>query len=154
MPIEKWREWLELIALITVVASLLALIFELRQTQVSLRSQAYQARAFDGIAWNMELAKDASLRDMQDRFGDADFDAASLGPSEWAIAYRLITTVRIDLDNEHYQYHAGFLDESFYIGGSCHPGKNSRPKWIAYWQRIESRNSSDCYWPESAAQAF
>ena len=56
MSVEKWREWIELVALITVVGSLVALIVELRQTQVALRAQAYQARAFDGIQWNMDLA--------------------------------------------------------------------------------------------------
>jgi len=122
---------MELIALIAVVASLIALVVELRQTQVALRAQAYQARAFDGIAWNMEFAKDAGIRDMQDRFYDPDFDPSSLSPSELAIARRLITIVRIDLDNEHYQFQSGFLDESFYYGETVERIRSNAPLWRA-----------------------
>ncbi|NHA14018.1 hypothetical protein [Thioalkalivibrio sp. XN279] len=131
MSVEKWRDWMELIALIAVVASLIALVVELRQTQVALRAQAYQARAFDGIAWNMEFAKDASIRDMQDRFYEPDFDPDSLSPSELSIARRLITIVRIDLDNEHYQFQSGFLDESFYQGETVPRIRSNAPLWRA-----------------------
>jgi hypothetical protein len=67
MPIERWKDWFELIALVAVIGSLIAVVVELRQTQTAMRAQAYQARAFDGIEWNMELAKDESLRSMQAR---------------------------------------------------------------------------------------
>jgi hypothetical protein len=131
MSVEKWRDWMELIALITVVGSLMALVVELRQTQLALRAQAYQARAFDGIAWNMEFAKDASIRDMQDRFYEPDFDPASMDPSELSIAKRLITIVRIDLDNEHYQFQSGLLDESFYYGETVERIRSNAPLWRA-----------------------
>ena len=131
MSVEKWREWIELVALITVVGSLVALIVELRQTQVALRAQAYQARAFDGIQWNMDLAKDASIREMQDRFTDPEFDPTSLSPSEWSVASRLITVVRIDLDNEHYQFQSGFLDAGFYYGETVERIRARAPIWRA-----------------------
>lgn len=129
MSIEKWRDWFELIALIAVVGSLLALVVELRQTQVALRAQAYQARAFDGIGWNMELAQDAVIRDIQERLDDPAFDPASLESSEWSIAKRLINIVRIDLDNEHYQFQSGFLDSGFYYGETVERIRASAPIW-------------------------
>lgn len=89
MTIEKWRDWIELVALIAVVGSLFALVVELRQTQTAMRAQAYQVRAFD---------------------------LATLTPTERSRVNRLITTVRIDLDNEHFQYQSGFLDPGFYQG--------------------------------------
>ncbi len=131
MSIEKWREWFELIALVAVVGSLLAVVLELQQTQAALRAQAYQARAFDGIEWNFELAKDPVMRDMQDRFDDPDFDPNALSPSDWALARRLVTIVRIDLDNEHYQYQSGFLDASFYYGETVERIRNRAPIWRA-----------------------
>ena len=131
MSIQKWREWLELIALVTVVGSLVALIIELQQTQVALRAQAYQARAFDGIQWNLEIAKNASIRDIQDRLSDPDLDLNTLSPSEWSVAARLINMVRIDLDNEHYQFQSGFLDSSFYYGETVERIRSNAPLWRA-----------------------
>jgi hypothetical protein len=74
MTIEKWRDWFELIALVAVVGSLVAVVVELRQTQTAMRAQAYQARAFNGIEWNFEFAKDEALNSMQEKLDDPDFD--------------------------------------------------------------------------------
>jgi hypothetical protein len=129
MTIEKWREWMELIALIAVVGSLFALVVELRQTHTAMRAQAYQARAFDGIAWNFELSKNDVIRDMQDRLEDPAFDLATLTPAEKSIAVRLVTIVRIDLDNEHFQYQSGFLDPGFYQGETVPRIRAAAPIW-------------------------
>ena len=146
MSIEQWRDWFELVALVAVVGSLLAVVVELQQTQAALRAQAYQARAFDGIEWNFELAKDHVIRDMQDRFNEPDFDPRALSPSDWALALRLITIVRIDLDNEHYQYQSGFLDASFYHGETVERIRSSAPIWRAMYlvsPRTEFREEVD-----------
>ena len=129
MSIEKWKDWFELIALVAVVGSLIAVVVELRQTQTAMQAQAYQARAFDGIEWNMELAKDESLRSMQARLDSTDFDPATLNPSELALAKRLMTIVRIDLDNEHFQYQSGLLDVGFYHGETVNWIKHAAPIW-------------------------
>ena len=131
MSLDKWRDWFELIALVAVVGSLLALVVELRQTQKAMQAQAYQARAFDGIAWNFELAKDTLIREMQDRLDGPDFDPTTLDQSELSIAYHLISIVRIDLDNEHYQYQSGFLDSDFYQGETVERIRASAPIWRA-----------------------
>jgi len=131
MSLDKWRDWFELIALVAVVGSLLALVVELRQTQKAMQAQAYQARAFDGIAWNLELAKDTLIRDVQDRLDGPDFDPTTLDQSQLSIAYYLITIVRIDLDNEHYQYQSGFLDSDFYQGETVERIRASAPIWRA-----------------------
>lgn len=102
MTIEKWRDWIELVALIAVVGSLFALVVELRQTQTAMRAQAYQVRAFD---------------------------LATLTPTERSRVNRLITTVRIDLDNEHFQYQSGFLDPGFYQGETVQRIKGAAPIW-------------------------
>jgi hypothetical protein len=51
MSIERWKDWFELIALVAVIGSLIAVVVELRQTQTqtAMQVQAYQARAFNGI---------------------------------------------------------------------------------------------------------
>ena len=129
MTLEKWRDWIELIALIAVVGSLLALVLELRQTQTAMRAQAYQARAFDGIAWNLESAKNNVIRELQDKLGDTTFDLETLTPTERSIAVRLINIVRIDLDNEHFQYQSGFLDPGFYHGETVPRIRENAPIW-------------------------
>jgi hypothetical protein len=116
MSIERWKDRFELIALVAVIGSLIAVVVELRQTQTAMRAQAYQARAFDGIKWNIELAKDESLRSMQARLDSTDFDPATFSQSELSLAKHLMTIVRIDLDNEHFQFQSGLLDPGFYHG--------------------------------------
>jgi len=112
MSIERWKDRFELIALVAVIGSLIAVVVELRQTQTTMQAEAYQARAFNGIEWNMELAKDESLRSMQARLDSADFDPATLSQSEISLAKHLMTITRIDLDNEHFQYQSGLLDST------------------------------------------
>ena len=94
-----------------------------------MRAQAYQARAFDGIEWNMDLAKDESLRNMQERLDNPDFDPESLSQSELPLAKHLMTIVRIDLDNEHFQYQSGLLDPGFYHGETIYWIKQAAPIW-------------------------
>ncbi len=129
MSIERWKDWFELMALVAVIGSLIAVVVELQQTQTAMQAQAYQARAFDGIEWNMELAKDESLRSMQARLDSADFDPATLSESELSLAKRLMTIVRIDLDNEHFQYQSGLLDPGFYHGETVNWIRHAAPIW-------------------------
>jgi hypothetical protein len=129
MSIEKWKDWFELIALVAVIGSLIAVVVELRQTQTVMQAQVYQARAFDGIEWNMELAKDESLRGMQTQLDSAEFDPATLTPSELSLARHLMTIVRIDLDNEHFQYQSGLLDPGVYHGETVIWIKQAAPRW-------------------------
>ena len=74
MSIEKFRDWFELIALVAVVGSLIAVVVELRQTQTAMQASVYQARAFNGIEYNWELAKDESMRMLQEYLYSEEFD--------------------------------------------------------------------------------
>jgi len=59
VKLENWKDTAELVALFAVVASLIAIILELRQTQNALEASAYQERAFDAISQNYStLAND------------------------------------------------------------------------------------------------
>jgi hypothetical protein len=129
MTMNKWKDLFEMIALVAVVGSLVAVVVELQQTQTSMRAQAYQARAFDGIAWNMELARDPSINRLQTLLDSGEFDAASLSEEERQAIGRLITIVRIDLDNEHFQYQSGLLDPGFYHGETVLRIQESAPIW-------------------------
>ena len=51
-----WKETAELIGILAIVASLIALVMELRQTQSALSAQTYQARAIDAIGELLYIA--------------------------------------------------------------------------------------------------
>jgi hypothetical protein len=82
MNITKWKDLAELVALIAVVGSLTAVAIELRQTQGALQAQAYQARAFDGIALNLEIAKNERLARPDELIYSPDIDPTQLSPIE------------------------------------------------------------------------
>ena len=131
MNITKWKELAETVALIAVVGSLIAVAFELRQTQGALQAQAYQARAFDGIAWNAVLAQNEELDRLSDLVFSSEFNPDDLSDIEYRKVRALLTVTRIDLDNEHYQYQKGFLDPGFYHGETVERIRTEAPLWRA-----------------------
>ena len=135
MSIDKFRDWFELIALVAVVGSLIAVVVELRQTQTAMQAQVYQARAFNGIEYNWELAKDDRLRDMQEFLYSEEFDPSTLSESELSLARNLMTIIRIDLDNEHFQFQSGLLDPGFYHGETVYWIKYAAPIWRSLGDR-------------------
>ena len=125
MTIQKWKDVAELIALVAVVVSLIALVIELRQTQDALQAQTYQDRAFDQIDLNLDQAKNPQLTII---FQD-DFDRENLTRAEFTVAINMLNVKMIDADNEHYQYQRGFLDEEFYYGNTVRGIMRWGPIW-------------------------
>jgi len=134
MNIAKWKDLAELVALVAVVGSLLAVAIELRQTQGALQAQAYQSRAFDGIATNLALAQDDELARLEELIYSPDIDPAELSPEERRRVSRILNVIRIDLDNEHFQYQKGLLDPGFYHGESVEWIRVAAPVWRAFGQ--------------------
>ena len=102
-----------IVANVGVIASIVFLGFEIHQTQLAMQSQAFQARALDAIAWDFEIAKDENLRKIQYQLDFGEFDPSSLTESEHQIAFYLVDLIKVDVDNEHYQYEQGFLAEEY-----------------------------------------
>ena len=125
MNIQKWKDVAELIALVAVVGSLIALVIELRQTQDALQAQTYQDRAFDQIDQFLDQAKNPQLTILFQE----DFDRENLTPTEHIIAINMLHVTMIDADNEHYQYQRGFLDEEFYYGNTVRGIMRWGPVW-------------------------
>jgi hypothetical protein len=135
MTIQKWKDVAELIALVAVVGSLIAVVIELRQTQDALQAQTYQDRAFDAIDWHMNVAKNPQLSILN----QDDFDRENLTRTEYTIAFNLLLATMIDLDNEYYQYQHGFLDQDFYYGDTVQGIVRMGPVWRKFGLR-ESRS--------------
>ena len=112
MSLQNWKDSAELIALVAVIGSLIAVVYELRQTQVALRAQTYQERAFDAIDLHLTVAANPDLT--PEGFYSGEIDIDQLSPDERESVVSLYTAMMIDLDNEHYQYEIGFLDEEFF----------------------------------------
>ena len=74
MNVANWKDAAELVALVTVVLSLVAVVIELRQTQAALQAEAYQSRALDGIATNLALAEDDELNRLEELIYSPDFE--------------------------------------------------------------------------------
>ncbi len=129
MTTTKWKDIAEIVALFAVVASLIAVAFELRQTQAALQAQAYQTRASEAFLTHMEMAQHPELDILFKRSLAADFDPASLTESELAQLERLYFAIRTDVDNEFYQYQQGYLDPEFYERATVADIKEFAPRW-------------------------
>ena len=128
MNLRNFKDVAELVALVALVGSLIAVTVELRQTQSALESQTYQDRAFDAIAWHLEVARNPHFHAL----GEPGFDLEELSETEYVIALNLAYTSLIDLDNEHYQYQRGFLEEAFYQGDTVKGIRTYAPIWRAF----------------------
>ena len=138
MNVANWKDAAELVALVAVVLSLVAVVIELRQTQAALQAEAYQSRALDGIATNLALAEDDELNRLEELIYSPDFEPEALSAQERRKLSRILNIIRIDLDNEHYQYQKGLLDPGFYRGESVEWIRVAAPVWRAFGQ-VEPR---------------
>ena len=129
MTINKWKDIAETAALIAVVASLIVVAVELRQTQVALQAQAYQTRAFQAFDFHTSMADKPELEELLRRSWEDDFQVESLTTEERYKLERLYYSFRIDVDNEHYQYQKGLLDRSFYLTTTVRDIKLFAPVW-------------------------
>lgn len=135
MAVQKLKDIAELIALVAVVGSLVAVAIELRQTQDALQAQTYQDRAFDAIEWHFDVANNPQLSII---FRE-DVDLENLTPTEYTVAFNMAIASMIDLDNEYYQYQQGFLDQEFYYGDTVGGIARMAPIWRKFGLR-ESRS--------------
>jgi hypothetical protein len=127
MKSQSWKDYAELIALVALVGTLIAVVVELRQTQAALQAQTYQDRAFDAIDFQFRAAANPVILNLVP--ASASLDPKELSTEEFESISRFWNAVRIDLDNEYYQYQRGFLEESFYLGSTQAEIKESAPIW-------------------------
>lgn len=114
MRLERWQFVVEMAGMAAVVASLVALIVELGQTQAALAASTYQARAFDSIESNEFVAESEHLAPLLARFDPSDPDVLdALTPEERLRLTTFFSAVRTDADNEHYQHELGFLGDEY-----------------------------------------
>jgi hypothetical protein len=144
----NWKAIAELVGLAAIVASLVALIFELRQTQSAITAATYQARALDSISDSRYLAEsEHMLRILVETETAKDTEAiARLSEIDRARLRAYLRAEAHDLDNEYYQYQHGFLDQGFFEDVTKRSIERMAPRWRAmriYEGRREFRRFVD-----------
>ena len=113
----NWKDIAELIGIAAIVASLVFVGLELRQTQSALIASTYQARAFDAMSSSRDLADSEYIGPILATIDIEDEQSLDSLSSEeiWRLRQYYVSRM-IDLDNEFYQYQNGYLDEEFFEG--------------------------------------
>ncbi len=128
-----WKDTAEIIGILAIVASLIALVIELRQTQSALSAETYQARAIDAIGELLIVADSEHLAPIltKTNFG-ADFEAVgNLSAGDRLRLQHYLRARMIDWDNEHYQYQSGFMDADFFAATTTRYVREWAPRWRA-----------------------
>lgn len=112
MDTSKLNDWLQVIGIFAVFASLIFVGLEMRQAHKISLSQAYQSRTSAAAEWNSALAANPSaLSALRKSSGGQDGD---LTDEEYDALYRSLLGVIYLYDNAHYQYQQGFVTEGFW----------------------------------------
>ena len=130
----NWKDIAELVGIAAIVASLIALTMELRQTQSALAAATYQARALDTIAGDRFLIESEYLLPLLAKTNDGRDSDAIEGLSQVdRVRLRAYFRAEIaDIDNEYYQYKNGFLDEGFFQDVTINSIRRTAPRWRAF----------------------
>ena len=133
----NWKDIAELLGIAAIVASLVAVAFQLKQTQAALIATTYQSRAFDAIAEAQYVAdSDHLLPILVKTQSGADVEAiAILSDSERILLRHFLRARMIAWDNKYYQYQNGFLDEDFFE----HTTKEAVSRWAPRWRAVGIR---------------
>ncbi len=131
MTKSSWKETVELVGLMAIVASLIALVIELRQTQTALSAETYQSRAIDGIGEALYVAESEHLVPILTATNNgADYEAvAKLDADDRLRLLNYLRARMIDSDNEHYQYQNGYLDAGYFEATTTRLVREFAPRW-------------------------
>ena len=113
MDSAKLNDWLQVIGMFGVLAGLVFVGLELRQShQIALAAQ-YQARTSDTMGlWE-------TLLDSGFDFSSSEKPLEQLSRSEFDSRFALNNWVWISLDNHHYQHQSGFFSEEAWRGSKA-----------------------------------
>ncbi len=113
MDSAKLNDWLQVIGVFGVIASLIFVGLQLRQThQIALAAQ-YQARTSDTMGlWEAML-------DSGFDFSASEKPVAELSRSEFDSRFAVNNWVWVSLDNHHYQHQSGFFSEEAWRGSKA-----------------------------------
>jgi len=106
----KLKEWLEIIGIFGVIASLVFVGLEMRQSQKIALSAAYQARSDSSMVIRMAAVESETLQSANGKLREGK-EFEDLSPEELSAVIDLMAGNMIYLENMHYQYVNGFISE-------------------------------------------
>jgi hypothetical protein len=108
----KLNDWMQVVGIFAVVASLIFVGLEMRQAQEISMSQAYQSRAAAVVEWDSAFAANPAALSASRKAADGAAD--EITPEEYgALRYTLLGVFNL-YDNAHYQYQKGFVSQEFW----------------------------------------
>lgn len=140
MNTQKLNDWLQLVGMAGVIASLIFVGLQLRQTQRIAMSDAYQTRAYGSVEMNMATTMSPKLLSAQVKLWSGKQDR--LQPEEIvALAHEFYANMDT-LENNEYQFRSGFLSEDHWLKNvdqlRC---RFSQPIYREFWEPYEYRKS-------------
>jgi hypothetical protein len=147
----RFRDWVEIVATIGVVLSLLFVGYEIRQNTAMARGQARQELASLNQEWLLTLGQDAEYEALWHKVWGAGDDTAEnpevfdqLTDPEYRRAWFIMTMHLRRLENVYFQFREGLVDESALNSyGFASVEMFRRPQFHHYWVETNSRAGFD-----------
>ncbi len=121
MDSSKLNEWMQVVGIFAVVASLVFVGLQMRQSEEIAIAAIYQERSATGIDFFKDLAQSEIQRRVYGerlvgRWGLPSGLDENTSTEEFGSQYLFARAGMLTFDNVHFQYEAGFLSEEAWIG--------------------------------------
>ncbi len=110
MNTEKLNDWMQVVGIFALVASLIFVGLEMRQSHRIALSAAYQARADSSMTLRMASLDSETLQSAKAKLGQG-MGLDQLTPEEAVVVRDRWNAQLVYLENMHYQYVSGFISE-------------------------------------------
>ena len=112
MPTRSWKDYAELVGLFALVVSIVLLTFEIQQTRLAIKGEAFLARAAIGAESDIDIAASDYLPAIEVKYVAEELE--SLTPEERERFVLVANAAKTRHDAYFYQYELGLLEEDFY----------------------------------------
>lgn len=124
---DRFNDWLTLIANIGVVLGLIAVVMELRHSSQVAEVEAYQSRISEIQEINLELALSNELPLLLEKFDTQGAD--SLSPVERRRVRAWYNVILRQMQGQYFQYQNGFLERQVVENSLSYISKTLYAKW-------------------------
>ena len=114
MDSAKLNDWMQVVGIFAVVASLLFVGLQMRQAQEISMAQAYQERAIATSEWATGFAANPVAMSAFAKTNDVGFLSDGLIDAERAVMQFSMIGLYNLYDNTHYQFESGFLSDELW----------------------------------------
>jgi len=108
----KLNDWMQVIGIFAVVASLIFVGLEMQQAQAISMSQTYQSRTAAVVEWNSAFAANPAALSALRKATDGTEN--EITTQEYDALNRTLNGMYYLYDNAYYQYQAGFVSSEFW----------------------------------------